>query len=520
MKTKSGKWLCALVLGLGVFARTAPAEAVWYLWDPNTTGSMATSSTNWIAQNNNDRSGYWVLEGNNTYTSFTNGTAINVENATFSNQNTTTPERINPANWTVNAGGTVYCARMVNGGSAGTLTVNAGGKIITENQPNYLGDTSKLVVKVNGGLIQFGNNTHRLAQHNIGIYEITNGGTISSTGSLLLGGDNNTGTYGNAISRCDMTLGALDSAQNTGFVSAGSIYVGSYNPGTLTLNRGSVTVGNLFVGNERRSNASGGVTTIGTGDIVNYYGTITAASLTLGKSNNSGSLTLAADGGTVSVKNLTVSSVGKLDFQVTPLGVGKLSLQTGGTVTNSGTVQLSHSLTLSAQRTSYDIYEGAAALTVADASSLWNASAFENGKLSISLDSAASAGSIALGEQGTLIGKATGWVSLTGGNHTDPIEFVFTTNLVEADVANFVADLKADNPTALMEPEIWADGDEIHYRAILPEGTAFMWDFSPYVAEYGNVSLQSLGAANVPEPASWLLALLGICGLGLAKKRS
>ncbi|MDO4575457.1 MAG: PEP-CTERM sorting domain-containing protein [Planctomycetia bacterium] len=507
---------------LSLFYQT---QAVWYLWDPNTEGSLATSSSNWLLQDNNERSGYWILEGTeNRYTGYSNSfNNVTIENATITHTSTDTASRANISGVTVNAGGVLNCMRVVTDTATGTIRINEGGSVITENQSSYLGDNATTTMYLNGGTIQF-KGTTVLAQHHVGWYSIRNGGRMEGT-TLTLGGDNNNNQVGpRKISKCDVYVGSLSDSTDGGNITATTLRIGYFNPGVLNLYRGSVGATTLNLGYSYRNNGDGERVTTGTGKLINYFGQVTAGTLTVGTATETvtGDLVLAAEGGVVTANTLTVNAQGTIDFQVTPQGVGKLVL-TGTSLTNNGKVKLSRGSTLAVMKSGYTIYEGTPSLTVTDGNALWNVLPQADNIIEIALDSSKSAGEYTINSGWQLFsdGVESGWLGLEGLGG-DPIEMVFSTDLTtEAEVSALVANLLTDNTittgddeTDRIAPNIWAEGLNLHLLMDpLSLGSAFTWDFSDY-----GVALTGFSASHVPEPASWVL-LLGMLGLYFRGRR-
>jgi fibronectin-binding autotransporter adhesin len=385
---------------------------------------------------------------------------------------------------------------------------------------------------VNGGSVSVRNATLGRDDGSIGLLTVDNGGTFTSSGTLLVGsGDSASGTFtvaGGTVTTAAATIGAgngTGSATVSGgsWTNSGDLAVGN---GTLTISSGTVTVGGTLSESSPTSIALlGGELRIGTGGaggvlqanlnlhgslVFNSssdssYGRVIEGSGTLTKTG-SGTLTLT-NAGTYGYSGLTTVSAGGLVIDGSLVN-SSVVVDAGGVVGGSGTVP--NTLQVNSGGTLAPGLAGGPSLFTVGALSL------QDGSLS----------SFGIVGNGALAG--------TAGTNYDSV------GINDPSISTFAGTLRLNfsNPVAIANGEV--------FQLFAFDGAVSVGNFSSVIAAgtgvYRNVSFYQSGPKEwtstygtseqylrfseltgrlevVPEPSTWGMLLAGGAAAGISSLR-
>lgn len=295
-----------------------------YVWTENSIGNYGGTVHPWVSEDS--ISGKWVNAGTaNVFeddVNVTGGTNFTIDGASVSTEKIMRVEQ--------GEGNTVF-------------TIQNGGKFMTSNVITISDSSGKSTgtVSVSGGTLE-STSEIRVGFHWQGYLNVMNGGTVSTTQNILVGGSEARKGIGH------ITIGGLDSQSNTGTLSAAVMNLGISGPGDseMTINRGTVTLSTLNLGVSGATgdgnvydsivtvNPAGILTLSGnivTGNHVERRGVVNAA----GGNISANRIILSANAGTDSQMDLTGGTVQFRDRMVVgQLGTAELNVS-GGTLVGS-----------------------------------------------------------------------------------------------------------------------------------------------------------------------------------------
>lgn len=294
------------------------------------------------------------------------------------------------------------------------------------------------------------------------------GGSVNATGGMgwLTIGHKGAGTY--SIYGGDLTAKYVDLATQDD----------DTNRGTMNVFGGIVT-----------SNTTFSVGVVGTGTLGIHGGKVVVNG--------------ALDGGT---------ATSSINFYAGSNGFGSLSAQS---LTYSGSLNAAVAPGGIASMTSFDLANGYDVLTLSSGtisnakwtvSPLLEATGFGTNTLNLNLKPAARLSDYSL-DSGTVslaTPTTSGWLSLTTPGSCYSMELAFA-NLADRD--DFIDWINADGA---FQASRGLAANSVSFANFVPDATLFAFDFSNYANGGAALLVSGFSGASVPEPAAWLLMLLGL----------
>ncbi len=295
-----------------------------YVWTENGVGNYGGTSAPWVSDEG--VVGKWVVAGTENVfqddVNVTGGVNFTIDGATVT---------------------TASLTRVEMGGQKAVFTVRNGGKFITSNTVS-ISDSSGVstgTLNVDGGVLE-STSEIRVGFHWQGYLNVVNGGVVSSSGNILVGGSEARKGIGH------VTVGALDSETNTGSLTAKVLYLGISGPGDsdMTVNRGTATLSELHLGEalgKGDGNTYDSILTVNSAGVISVSGNLTTGN----HAERRG--VVDVNGGSVSAERILLSrasgSVSKMTLSdgivqfhermtVGALGTAEVSI-TGGTLVGS-----------------------------------------------------------------------------------------------------------------------------------------------------------------------------------------
>ncbi|MBR0191101.1 MAG: autotransporter-associated beta strand repeat-containing protein [Thermoguttaceae bacterium] len=441
----------------------------------------------------------------------------------------------------VKSGGIVTANGSVTVGSNGngTILVENGGSFestVNMKLAAIAGQSGTITVQKGGYLksldIQVGSNGTGL---------VDNYGTIEVTDTVKIGRDGASGSG---------TVNVYKDAK----LSANVIYPGVTMPGTLNVNGGTVTANTVAL-HGRGQNATGTVT-------ITNGGSLTMGTLQLGNVNYrtyAVDTTLTLDDGTLSVLNVTYPRTGGsyTNNVIATVNLGKGTVITGDVPSKDSIWWRAVGINLtSAEGTNIQVDEGKLAVINSSISGTGKLIKTGEGTLQINADpsvqTAVTAPNLTVSE-GRLdfLGNTTGGITVSGGTFSPGNsvgtatlggEFTLSSDatllmeqgpegmdLLKASSFNVapgaildldMASVQPGRSYAIIQNTSGAFGDDLNidfWSSLLSEEDANYWILSFNGA--GDTVLAAINANAVPEPATWIILLLGAVGLLYGRKK-
>ncbi len=328
-----------------------------------------------------------------------------------------------------------------------------------------------------------------------------------TNGSNSVGGDG-TGYY-------NMSGGTLDTPSiSIGHWSAG----GGPSTGEFTQNGG-------VIGGATRPNVQIGVGAPSTGTYVMRGGTLNARSLTDNGVGVTSTLKIQGGAGTIDVSEafsftgvnstiaLEVGTSGLTTIQVSDSGTANVGASTDLTAAVFGGAALNPNNVFTALQIASDSITG----NVVDQSGpLWTLSQ-DSDSIELSLAPGADKGTIAVGSSVSGLNDAYGWMTVLSGGFGPgvfPMELKFTGAGSLDDLAQWM------NTAGLHATADSASSMITLADLAIPSGgpSYFFWDLTDYNTEAGT-ALSVAGITAVPEPSTIVLAMLGLLGLTVRRRK-
>lgn len=319
-KRESGEWFRAGLVTLGVALGGAfmPLDAfAGYVWTENGEGNYSGTGAPWTIDESVE--GKWVVSG--------------TENAFSGDVNVTGGENFTIDGATVTTSSTDKLIRVEQGAQSTVFTIQNGGKLITSNaviiSDNSGNSTGTL--NVDGGTLE-STNVIRVGYHWYGFLNVTNGGDVSTTNNIQVGGAEARKGIG------AITVGGLDSETNSGSLTASALTLGVSGPGdsSLTINRGTVTLSTLNFGDANASSVGNTYDSILT---INSAGALTVSGNLATGNHAERRGVVEVNGGTLSARQIFLSQNAGTDSVMT-LSSGTVTFSERMTIGVRGTAEV------------------------------------------------------------------------------------------------------------------------------------------------------------------------------------
>ncbi|MDO4573753.1 MAG: hypothetical protein Q4D98_00905 [Planctomycetia bacterium] len=409
------------------------------------------------------------------------------------------------------SGGSISAAKFFMGGSStgvGHVTMSGGSINVTGTGMNVdtfilgNGSANENTFTQTGGTFSSVNFVNVGLNGGKGTLEIS-GGTFTTTDSMYVA---RTGT--DSVGTLTLSEGTLSTGKN--------LVIGENGQGTFTQTGGTVKVGTVSTQYREfyvaRQTGSTGTYHLEGGllDVTTNGGSIYLAR-TSGSSDATGTATFVISGGEAKAVNLYASTGGEVRFLVNNGQFGTVTLTGKAELLGKKIVEISSSGIFTAADTSYELLKVGTAsdlsgFTITNNSKIWNVSGNTTGSsaLKIELNNVQeNAYTMDSGFRG--LGDSTsGAIEILPVG--DPYVMALSvSNLTDAGGEAFALWLTENSDYTA---EYLGDG-WVQLGVFADLATYFAWDFTNYTAIEG-LSLRGFSGSSVPEPAAWVLLVLGL----------